>query len=215
MTRQVLAGFCALCLYAQSPCRAASTPRDTLRVDLNVAFDASLSKKVRALAQEEATSIWKAHDVELHFQDSDGAAALRLDVVIKSNQSDPVFHQSPPALGRTLRDGLRHGSIRISVDRVEWTLECRHHIQTLLYERDLGWALGRVLAHEIGHALLGGPPFHDATGLMRAAFTADDLAQPEPKSFRLADESAARLRARIAAALNRQSEAEPPLECPY
>ena len=214
MTR-ILTGLCALCLYAQVPCRAASTPRDTLRVDLDVVFDASLTKEVRTLAQKEAALIWKAHDVELQFQDRHGAAAMHLDVVITSNQSDPLFHQSPPALGGIVRDGLRHGSIRISVDRVESTLERRHNIQAWLHERDLGWALGRVLAHEIGHALLGGPPFHDATGLMRPSFKADDLAAPEVKSFRLADASAARLRVRIAGVLNRQSEAEPPLECPY
>jgi hypothetical protein len=84
------------------------------------------------------------------------------------------------------------------------TLECRHLKLLWLYERDLGIAVGRVLAHEIGHALLGGPPFHDATGLMRANFRADDLTNFDPRLFRLSSESEARLRVRNAALLNVQ-----------
>jgi hypothetical protein len=57
---------------------------------------------------------------------------------------------------------------------------------------------GRVLAHELGHVLLGSPGYHDPAGLMKARFMADDLVRLERSRFRLADSSIVRLRDRIA-----------------
>jgi hypothetical protein len=199
--------FCALFLYAQGVGRAASVPRDPLRVSISVVFDASVMKAVRTVVEQEAAAIWKAHDVELQFGDG-GGAAMHLDVFIAPNHPDPAFHPRA-VLGQTMMKGITRGSIQISLDGVESALECRHVRLLWLYDRDLGWALGRVLAHEIGHALLGGPPFHDATGLMRANFKADDLTNPDPGLFRLSSESAARLRLRNAALLHEQSGAQP------
>jgi hypothetical protein len=202
MKSRVLAGCCALFLYAPVPGRAASVPRNPLRVSINVVFDASVTKAVRTLVKQEAAAIWKAHDVELEFREADGAAAIHLDAFIAPDQRDPAFHRRPPVLGQTVMDGVVRGSIHISLDNVESTLECRHLKLLWLYERDLGMAVGRVLAHEIGHVLLGGPPFHDGTGLMRANFRADDLTNLDPRLFRLSSESEARLRVRNAALLN-------------
>jgi hypothetical protein len=206
--------FCAFFLYAQGPCRAASVPRDTVSVSVNLAFDRSVAKAVRALAEQEAAGIWRAHDVELQFREDDGASAMHLDAFITLHQPGPVFHRRP-VLGQTVMEDVTRGSIRISLDAVESTLEYRHVRLLSLYDRDLGWALGRVLAHEIGHALLGGPPFHDATGLMRANFKADELTIANPRVFQLSSESAARLRVRNAALLNEQSGADRQVECPY
>lgn len=180
----------------------ASVPGDTLRVGVNVAFDGSVTKAARALAEKEAAAIWKEHDVELQFGEGDNAA-IHLDVFVARNDPSPAV-QRPPILGQTAMEGVTRGSIHISLDRVESTLERRHAILLWLYDWDLARALGRVLAHEIGHALLGGPPYHDTTGLMRANFPADDLANPDPHLFRLASASAARLRVRNAALLNEQ-----------
>jgi hypothetical protein len=155
---------------------------------------------MRTLLEKEATAIWKEHDVELQFAEGD-TAAIHLDVFVARNDPAPAVKR-PPILGQTMMAGVTRGSIHISLDRVESTLERRHAILLWLYDWDLARALGRVLAHEIGHALLGGPPFHDTTGLMRANFTADDLSNPDPHVFRLSSASAARLRVRNAAVLN-------------
>jgi hypothetical protein len=211
----VLAGFCAFFLYAPVPGRAASVPRNPLRVSINVVFDASVTKPVRTLVEQEAAAIWKAHDVELEFRGADGAAAMHLDASIATHQPDPAFHRRPPVLGQTEMEGVTRGSIHISLDSVESTLECRHLKLLWLYERDLGMAVGRVLAHEIGHALLGGPPFHDTSGLMRANFRADDLTNSDPRLFRLSSESEARLRVRNAALSSEQSGAQPHVEGSY
>jgi hypothetical protein len=211
---RVLAGFCAFFLYAPVPGRAASEPRNPLRVSVDLMFDASVTKVVRTLVKQEAAAIWKTHDVELEFRGADGAAAVHLDAFIAADQPDPRFHRRPPVLGQTVMEGVTRGSIHISLDNVESTLECRHLKLLWLYEHDLGMAAGRVLAHEIGHALLGGPPFHDTTGLMRANFTADDLTNLDPRLFRLSNESEARLRVRNTALLNEPSRAQPRVGSP-
>jgi hypothetical protein len=58
-------------------------------------------------------------------------------------------------------------------------------------------ALGRVLAHEIGHFLLGSPT-HTRGGLMRAAFDGRQLSEWSRRGFELHDTALPRLRARLA-----------------
>jgi hypothetical protein len=60
----------------------------------------------------------------------------------------------------------------------------------------LGLALGRVIAHEIGHHLLGIE--HAARGLMRAVFDARTLVDPRASpNFALDESGRARLRERL------------------
>jgi hypothetical protein len=56
----------------------------------------------------------------------------------------------------------------------------------------LGRVLGRVLAHEIGHYVLGSPQ-HAANGLMRPLQFASDLAAPSRRRFMLTAVDAGRL----------------------
>jgi hypothetical protein len=63
-------------------------------------------------------------------------------------------------------------------------------------DRELARALGRVLAHEIGHVLLGARN-HDQTGLMRVSFLPDELAAADRAPFRLTCLDVGRLRSRI------------------
>jgi hypothetical protein len=50
----------------------------------------------------------------------------------------------------------------------------------------LGRAMGRALAHELGHFLLD-TKLHTSTGLMRANFSAAEFFMPETRQFRLSD----------------------------
>jgi hypothetical protein len=52
-----------------------------------------------------------------------------------------------------------------------------------------------VLAHEIGHVILG-ESHHQPHGLMRPSFAADDLVELQPHSFRLSNREVAHLRQR-------------------
>jgi hypothetical protein len=53
-----------------------------------------------------------------------------------------------------------------------------------------------VLAHEVGHVILGAP-FHRPAGLMRAQFSADELAAPDRRPFALTGVDVARLQSRF------------------
>ena len=90
------------------------------------------------------------------------------------------------------------GPIRINYEAIEELLQYRPtNGAVVLRERELGRALGRVLAHEIGHVLLGLPSYHDAKGLMRAALPVDDLVQLERRGVQLAEASVNRLGERL------------------
>ena len=62
-------------------------------------------------------------------------------------------------------------------------------------EAELGRALGRVLAHEIGHLLLAAPNHH-RHGLMREAFSALDLVALHHLSYTLSEAELSRLHSR-------------------
>jgi hypothetical protein len=62
----------------------------------------------------------------------------------------------------------------------------------ILRERAIGRAVGRVLAHELGHVLLRSR-WHAGAGLMRPVHTAADLVGPERAPFALSAPDAARL----------------------
>jgi len=82
-------------------------------------------------------------------------------------------------------------SIHLHVDR---SITSRGML--IAYDHDLGRALGRVLAHEIGHVLLAAPN-HANAGLMRAAFRADELAALDRAPFCLTCIGVSRLENRI------------------
>jgi hypothetical protein len=62
---------------------------------------------------------------------------------------------------------------------------------------DVGRALGRVLAHEVGHVLLGAFR-HGRTGLMRASFIPSELVDYRRRSYTLSSAEVARLTQRTA-----------------
>jgi hypothetical protein len=66
-----------------------------------------------------------------------------------------------------------------------------------LADAAVGRALGRVLAHEIGHYLLASP-VHSKAGLMRAGFDGRQLAEWDRSSFVLDRSALPRLSARLA-----------------
>jgi hypothetical protein len=74
----------------------------------------------------------------------------------------------------------------------------RRPVPGIVLDSELVRALGRVLAHEIGHVLIG-IPGHDRAGLMRPSFGSEELADPDSKPFRLTCDSADRVRRRVGA----------------
>jgi hypothetical protein len=193
----ILAAFC-FC----APSMSLPPQWDRLTVNVNLALDRAInSKAIARTAMEEAAAIWRPYGVDLLWTDAGTQAALSLDVIVEPSRHhvDTVGMQA--VLGRTtVASGSGAPSpIRLSLAAIDSLLERQHNPNQFLYETVLATALGRVLAHEVGHVLLGAPAFHDPHGLMRTTFIPDDLARMERSQFRLTERSIARLRARIAA----------------
>ena len=91
------------------------------------------------------------------------------------------------ALGYSLIDSSQHSGslVTILADRIEATM-VRTHV-------DVGTLLGRVMAHEIGHILIG-TTRHSPTGLMRARWLDDELQRNLVSDWTLAPDDALRLR---------------------
>jgi hypothetical protein len=192
----VLTAFC-FC----APSMSLPPEWDRLRVNINLALDHSITSKAMAtIAKREATAIWKPYGVDLVWADAGTQAALSLEVIVEPRplRIDPGGTQA--VLGHTIifSSEAVPSPIRVSLTAIESLLERQHSANPLLQEIVLATALGRVMAHEVGHVLLGVPGFHDPQGLMRTTFVPDDLARMERSQFGLTDRSIARLRARIA-----------------
>jgi hypothetical protein len=169
-------------------------------VTVGLTFDGSVSSgATKAIAREEAADIWRGYGVEIAWDDDlAGEPALHLEVIIAGAKTE-YADTARFVLGRTDLDaaGMARGPIRVNSAAIEQLLDFRV-TSALLRERELGRALGRVLAHEIGHALLGLPSYHDPEGLMRVTIPVDDLIQPDRRSVQLTDTSVNRLRDRMA-----------------
>jgi hypothetical protein len=190
---------------------AAPLPTERLAVHVNVSFDDSItSEAIKAGAMEEAATIWKIYGVDLQFAKPSADAALSLDVFVERTPPSRKHTGEPTVLGHTtIASALTsQAPLRISFDAVTALLDSQHGVNPLLHDYAIAAALGRVVAHEIGHVLLGMPAYHDTDGLMRTTFFPDDLARPERSRFMLTHRSVARLRSRIAVITEAQSPGE-------
>ena len=119
------------------------------------------------------------------------------EVVIRIAAASPA---SPPgALGFSLVDvGSRTGTLAtVYADRVQ--------AMAALAGVDLGELLGRVIAHEIAHLLIG-TNGHSAHGLMRGGWRASELARQRPSDWLFSRAEGREIRQ----AVSRRSSAQPP-----
>jgi hypothetical protein len=149
----------------------------------------------------EADAIWSAHGVTIRLAPATGSLPADAIVVRIAIARRPSSHTagSSGALGSIDFDGT---GTPIPVI----TLYLRELIEMIagsngrgsggdfapmiLRERAIGRAVGRVLAHELGHYLLCSRA-HQRSGLMRAVHTAADLAGPDRGMFSLSRQLAA------------------------
>ena len=172
VTSSVIQAVCVLHLCGRAPHDAPQTA--TLTVGVRLTADRSTTTAVMMLrAKSEAQAIWNAYGVALRWSDDQSADdMLHLDVIVSRGGRT---HDSPhPELGHTTLDPA-------------------------LRDRQRAMAVGRVLAHEVGHVLLGTPSYHDSECLMRSSFGAVDLTGFDRRRLRLSARSVNRLRARVAA----------------
>jgi len=176
-----------------------------LRVDPSIA-----SKRIADRFKDEAESIWRPYGVRLEWTDAaasePASRGLLLEVNLERDVDRGMHAEWPAVLGRVemTAEPANRRSIHVSFDATEAALAVRRPLSLpsttrgFVLDREMAVALGRVLAHEIGHVLLG-PPYHDPKGLMRASLPPGELAEPDRTPFRLTCSGLVRLRNRLSA----------------
>lgn len=177
-----------------------------LEIHIVLEFSSPAPKPLVDTLEREAAGIWKRYGVALDWNGTTTACdATSLAILTHVNRSASGTRASSDnrTLGtaRVTSDGMVAGPIELSEAAVEAILaarsaDLRDASFPALADRELGRALGRVLAHEIGHILLASL-HHPEHGLMRARFFADELVGANPLPFRLTDNDVARLRHRL------------------
>jgi hypothetical protein len=116
-----------------------------------------------------------------------GRAELAVRVVVAPQQ---LPEQRPLAMGYSLIDPrARGGSLAtVYLDRVKQFADLTH--------ADVATLLGRAIAHEIGHLLLGTPD-HGRRGVMRAVWSRDDIRRIHPDDWRFTPPESQRMRAAV------------------
>ena len=206
LTNTLLAAF-----LLSTTAAAAPLPTERLSVHVNVSFDESItSQAIKAAAMDEAAMIWKMYGVDIQYAQPSADTALSLDVFVERTPLPKKYTGAPAVLGHTTiaSGSALQAPLLISFDAVIALLDSQRGANPLLHDYSIAVALGRVVAHEIGHVLLGAPAYHDEEGLMRTTFFPEDLARPERSRFRLTHRSVARLRSRIAVIAEAQTAAD-------
>ena len=197
---------CAVAMFAVAGQAAAG-----MCVGVRLRFaDRAPSRALVESMQDEAAALWRRYGLRIQWQAEPRAATCAavqasFDVLVDRPTHAPGTPLSG-ALGRTrvAPGALAAAPIYIDEDATERVLGLlaadtlmRLTGHPFVARPDLGRALGRVLAHEIGHLVLAARA-HQSRGLMRAVFLADDLVAHQRGSYDLSGAELARLRDREA-----------------
>jgi hypothetical protein len=182
----------------------ASSASQTAHVIVRSYGSANVPASDLSVARASAIAVFTAADINLVWRNCDGP--WRDEACDEAPAADEVivrmvvggFAPAAIVLGDAAVDvDERAGSLAtIYVDRVAALAQ--------LADVDRGTLLGRAIAHEVGHLLLGTPK-HSRAGLMRALWTAVDLRRDRKEDWMLSREQAAQMRV---AALARSGQRE-------
>ena len=166
-----------------------------MHVALVFAPDNRVGPAVERHALAEAAAIWVPYGVVVTASD-EGCASEQADLTLsvamsKAPAASETALQMPLGAVDFDADGFPARVVIVFVDRLIRLLE-EARLWPLppvnwprgLRERIVGRAIGRVLAHEIGHVLLRSKG-HADRGLMRAVQRADELVHPARNRYRL------------------------------
>jgi hypothetical protein len=179
------------------PTSAAPSPQ----VNATLTIASALPAAARSALLGEADAIWRAAGVQLRLTETGATplppSALRI-LVVGDRTGGPG---SRWVAGELLRTPDARATAIASIARAEAIVAAAGIGRTqlapdrLVHER-LGVVLGRAVAHEIGHYLLG-TSAHSATGLMRASIAPREFADVRSSGFTVDDTSRRRVRERL------------------
>ena len=193
----------AACAWAVPGIRAQEPEPFELRVHLRI--DRAIPSRFNTAGlQDETEQLWRPYGVQIEWTDTCDPAALELcvEAALAQHIEEPDRPNGATVLGLAFAGsrGPGAGSVLVSVDATARALARRRaswsSIVPIVPERELTRALGRVLAHEIGHVFLD-MWSHDKRGLMRATYDPHELADRNRVPFRLTASALARLRSRL------------------
>jgi hypothetical protein len=198
----LIAVLTASVLAAHAEAGEPLTTRIRLRIDRSIA-----PRRIAAELRHEAEAIWQPYGVRLEWVDAGttepGAGGVSVDVTVVRRVTGAARVESVSILGRTflVPEASVWRPIWVSFDAVADVLTERtagrvSGTAAMVLDIELARALGRVIAHEIGHVLINAIE-HDSTGLMRATFSPNQLAALDRWPFRLTCATADRLRHRL------------------
>ena len=153
--------------------------------------------------QRAVVRICQPYDVEVQWRSmgddrASVAAAFLLVVVEPGGQVHPGAAQDPLGWIPRRSSGIHDPVLYASMSAVSDLLTNAEYLGSPLAQRAQGLqqhlsaqALGRVVAHELGHFLLG-TTTHAPEGLMRAHYRPEDLVDSSDRRFRLTTEDVAR-----------------------
>jgi hypothetical protein len=174
--------------------------RDAIDVLLTTA--PTLSTMARASMIDEATTIWRRQGVDIKWLPATAdrpVASNRLRVLIVQKRLSLNRVAEPVPIGELVQPVTGHPFALISIEGAQQLMSSvRGRAGYALISRDerrLGMVLGRALAHEIGHYLLG-THTHARNGLMRPNFNALEFADLRSGTFELDHDAATWLRSR-------------------
>jgi hypothetical protein len=168
-------------------------------VHVALSFDPSIhSRIVRSGAQAEAAVIWHTYGVDLDWGKQSAADMCLAAYVNRAGGTEDLKTGAVLGTAFVPEDAARGiAPIRIGFDVLDALAEPSASLNAMLHEYAVSTAVGRVLAHEIGHILLGLPSYHDTNGLMRPRFWSTDFSLSSRWRFRLEDRSIERLHERL------------------
>ena len=186
LVSRVVVGALLGCTSAEAAENAGGCEGRDLVLDVVVMDTAGTPESILKEAGLEVTRIWSAGGMRLSWIVAHEAQA-RLDHVLVPVVIWPMARPSTRTPGRLRQlgwvgvdgSGRATGAIQIPVlDIVSSTFSPQKTVKTLssMEEYIVGRALGRVIAHEIGHWLFG--PSHTSDGLMTRAFDPRSLSGP-------------------------------------
>ena len=192
--------LCAWLLIARGSAVAAEPLRpEAVPVDLVLRAHLLSGVTMRVMTRE-VTRIWASAGVAVTLRQNE------LQVPIDGRFVRLLFLESTrcpdqgvqPVVGQFRADERRILVSMCAATRAARRGLAQRHESPELLPIALGYVLGRIVAHELGHALLGAA--HAADGLMRATFAPAVLTDPRSHHFGLHDDDTARLSAPMPAA---------------
>ena len=199
MTRTVLGAMLVLA-HAATPFARAEMPGPSYTVLLELCLESDVTRRTMELMRTEIERIWRPYGVAIEWEASALGGPDRqlhvtigdaeLDVRAQSSGQLPlawILFTTPTRPLSEIRVSVNAARFLVAAVRIGWKPITSWPGR--MREELLGRALGRSVAHELGHYLLASRR-HTETGLMRAVFRPNDLLRFRSQDYVLAPRDA-------------------------